>query len=162
MLEFKANFCAEHVCIEGYAYKSGETLTACLNLPEQELNDCLVSLWRLVPKAQLNGVSTARLRAFLGCMQSAQKLFSRIGALASRLPVFRHGSLRLSLTEPRLPSLLDRLCPDGGAGPSALEDSFSFVDFYFLRIASALSSLSGAGAAEELASLNLAVAGLLE
>ncbi len=162
MLEFKAYFCGNHVYIDEQAYRCNETLTACLSLPEPELNDCLVSLWQLVPGAQLHGVSTPRLRAFLDCMQSAQKLFFQIGRMVSHLPIFLNSSLGLSLTEACLPSLLGRLCHDGGAGVQMVDDSFSFSDFYFLRIASTLSRLSGTEAEEEIASLNRGVAELFE
>lgn len=160
-MEFKAVFYCEHVWIDGRAYRCNEMLTACLNLSEPELNGCLVSLWRLVPAVRLREVSSQSLRACLGNMQRAQELFSRVGTLTGSLPFLRRGgSVDLSL--PRLPALLDRLCLDSGAGPSAVEDSFSFVDFYFMRIASSLSALTGPEAARELDLLSRGVCELLE
>lgn len=159
---FKAYFCDGYVYVGGQAYKCNETLTACLGLPEEELNDCLVRLWRLAPSAQLSGASAERLRSFLDCMQQAHGQFTRLGSLAGALPLFRGDGLCRGFAEQQLTDCLDRLCTDGGAAAAEIEDPFSFNDFYFLRIASYLSRLTGAEAAQELDLLNCGIAGLFE
>ena len=162
MLKFKAYFHDESVCIDSCSYKSNETLTACLGFPAEELSDCLVQLWKLVPRAQLYGGSSEQLRAFLDCMQQAQKLFLRLGALASQLPPFSHGVLSRILFEPRLSYTLDGLCSAGGMSQVQIDDSAHFTVIYFPRISSTLTQLSAKEAMEKLERLNSEVAALFE
>lgn len=160
MQEFKVYFCDEYVYAGGRAYRSNETLTACLGLDEREVNDCLVRLWRLAPSARLNAVSAEQLRSFLTCLQQTHKVFLRLSALTAALPPLRDSGLPPA--ERLLTGLLDRLCSDGGAANVEIDDLFYFTDFYFLRIASRLTRLSGGEAAYELDLLNSGVAGLFD
>lgn len=161
MPEFKVYFCDEYVYIGGRAYRCNETLTACLGLDEREVNDCLVRLWRLAPSAHLNAVSAEQLRSFLTCLQQTHEAFLRLGTLTASLPPLRDGGL-LPPAERLLTGLLDRLCSDGGAANVEADDFFYFTDFYFLRIASRLTRLSGGEAAHELDLLNSGIAGLFD
>lgn len=160
MPEFKAYFYDEYVCIGGQAYRSNETLTACLGLDGQELNDCLVRLWRLAPSARLKVVSAEQLRSFLSCLQQTHEVLLRLSGLLASLPPLRNGVLPPA--ERLLPGLLDRLCSDGGAANVEIDDLFYFTDFYFLRIASRLTRLSGGEAAYEMDLLNSGIAGLFD
>lgn len=162
MPDFKAYFSDEYVYVGGQAYKCNETLTACLNLPARELNDCLVHLWRLAPSVQLSGASAEQLRSFLARMQQTQELFLRIVSLTEGLPLFRGGVFHHSLKDKSLTDCLDCLCSDGGAAAAKIDDLLKFTDFYFLRVASYLARLSGAEAVEELDMLNRGIAGLFD
>ncbi len=161
MPEFKVSFCGDYVFTGAGAYKSNETLAACLNLPGRELSDCLVRLWRLAPSARLNVVGAEQLRGFLGCLQQTQDVLARLEDLTASVPFLR-GSGLLPPTERLLTDLLDRLCPDGGAANAETDDVFYFTGFYFLRVASRLTRLSGVEAARELDRLHSGVAGVLD
>lgn len=161
MPEFKVYFLDEYVHIGARAYRSNETLTSCLGLDERDVNDCLVRLWRLAPSARLNAVSAEQLRSFLICLQQTHEVFLRLNALTASLPPVRDGAL-LPPAERLLTGLLDRLCSDGGAANVDVDDLFYFTDFYFLRIASRLTRLSGGEAAYELDRLNSGIAGLFD
>lgn len=159
---FKACFLDKQVYIEGRPYLCNETLSVCLDLPAERLDECLIRLWRLAPRVRLRGSSADGLRSFLDCLQHTQDLFFEIAEFAAQLPPFQYGELARGLTMPRLSALLDELCMNAGTQTQKIEDSSSLSSFYFLRVGSVLAGMSGAEAVTWINHLNLGIAALLE
>lgn len=89
MFEFKASFWDEKVYIEGRAYRNNDILTACLNLPVENLQQILENLQLLRREVQLQEDGGWDFcEQYDGNVQRAQDLLHQVSSLAKKVPPY--------------------------------------------------------------------------
>lgn len=133
MFEFKAYIWDNQVYIDDIAYKSNEILTECLNLQDDDLDDCLNELYRLRAMVQLEeGGNYDFCKNYDKSVQQAQKMFFRIGNKIKKIPPYSgNSSLRAALDSSLLWDCLNEhfSCWEDGIDPADYEFNRKNEDF---------------------------------